>query len=97
VLWSQALQRELRGSGVALTCVCPSAVATPLLDDMPAANAGAKYVKPGTPDQIVTSVMKAIDGGKPWVFPREAKALQLLQRFAPRMTDRATRLMLRSS
>jgi hypothetical protein len=62
---------------------------------MPAAKAGARYVKPGTPEQIVASVLQAIDRGKPWVFPREAKALQLLQRFTPRMMDRATRLMLK--
>ena len=97
VLWCQALQRELAGTGVGVTCVCPSAVATPLLDDMPAAKRGAKYVRPATPDQIVSKVLAAMDKGRPWVFPREAKALQVLQRFTPGLLDRATRLMLRAT
>lgn len=95
VLWSQALRRELAGSGVGVTCVCPSAVATPLLDDMPAAKRGARYVRPASPEQVVDAVLKAMDRGRPWVFPREAKALQVLQRFTPRALDRATRLLLR--
>lgn len=97
VLWSQALRRELAGTGVEVTCVCPSAVATPLLDAMPAAKRGARYVRPATPEQIVAAVLTAMDRGRPWVFPREAKALQLLQRFTPRALDRATRLMLRAT
>ena len=95
VLWSDALRRELAGSGVHVTCVCPSAVATPLLDAMPAAKRGGKYVRPATPDEIVDAVLKAMDRDRAWVFPREAKALQVLQRFTPRLLDRATRLMLK--
>jgi short-subunit dehydrogenase len=97
VMWSQALARELSGTGVGVTCVCPSAVATPLLDDMPASKRGQRYVRPATPEQIVDKVLEAMDRGRPWVFPREAKALQVLQRFTPRLLERATRLMLRAS
>lgn len=97
VMWSQALARELAGSGVGVTCACPSAVATPLLDDMPAAKRGQRYVKPATPEQIVDAVLAAMDRGRPWVFPREAKALQVMQRFSPRLLDRATRTLLRSA
>ena len=94
VLWSQALARELRAEGVRVTCVCPSAVATPLLDDMPAAR-GAKWAKPADPARIVDAVLKAQDHDRAWVFPREAKAIQVLQRFTPRLLERATRLALR--
>lgn len=97
VLWAEALRRELRGTGVGVTCVCPSAVATPLLDDMPAAKRGTRYLKPATPEQIVDAVLRAMDRERAWVFPREAKALQLMQRFTPRALDQATRLLLRSS
>ncbi|MGH9138798.1 MAG: SDR family NAD(P)-dependent oxidoreductase [Acidimicrobiales bacterium] len=95
VMWSQALRRELVRSGVGVTCVCPSAVATPLLDDMPASKAGQRYLKPAAPEQVVEAVLKAVDRGRPWVFPREAKALQLLQRFAPHALERTTRWILR--
>lgn len=95
VLWSQALARELRGSGVGVTCACPSAVATPLLDDMPASKRGARYLRPAEPEEVVDAVLKAMTTGRPWVFPREAKALQLLQRYVPGLLDRTTRLMLR--
>lgn len=97
IMWAEALRRELLGTGVRVTCVCPSAVATPLLDDMPAAKRGTKYVRAATPEEIVDAVLRAMDRDRPWVFPREARALQVMQRFTPRLLDRATRLLLRSA
>ena len=96
VNWSQALAAELVGTHVKVTCVCPSAVATPLLDAMPASKRGERYLRPAGPDQVVHAVLKAMDEGRPWVFPREAKAIQLVQRFTPHLMQRLIRFMVRA-
>ncbi|MFN2538500.1 MAG: SDR family NAD(P)-dependent oxidoreductase [Mycobacteriales bacterium] len=91
VFWAQVLQKELRPKGLKVTCVCPSAVATPLLDDMPAAkNTKASAVKPATPEQIADAVLKAVDHDRFWVFPREARVLQSFQRHFPRLLGALT-------
>ena len=91
VFWAQVLRRELRPRGIGVTCVCPSAVATPLLDDMPAAkNAKVSTIKPASPEQIADAVLAAVDKGRFWVFPREARPLQFLQRHFPRTLGVAT-------
>lgn len=95
VNWSQALAAELDRSHVEVTCVCPSAVATPLLDAMPAAKRGERYLAPAEPDHVVDAVLKAMEHGRPWVFPREAKTLQLFQRFTPHLMQRGIRYMLK--
>jgi short-subunit dehydrogenase len=96
IMWCQALMKETRDSAITVTCVCPSVVATPLLDDMPAAKRGTRLVRPASPAKVADAVIEAIDRRREWVFPREARALQLLQRFAPRALDRVTGLILRS-
>lgn len=88
VMYAEVLRAELRGTGVGVTCVCPPAVATPLLDDMPAAKTGLGLIKAMQPGDVVDAIESAIDHDRFWVFPdTTAKLLWRLRRHAPRLVD----------
>jgi short-subunit dehydrogenase len=98
IMFSEILRLETRGQGVSVSCVCPPAVRTPLLDDMPVSAAAAeRYVKPLTPLRVVESLERAIEADRFWVFPDPvSKSLWRLRRYAPRALDAVTRRLLGS-
>lgn len=75
VRYAEVLRYELQGTGVELTCVCPPAVDTPLLADMPAAHEGLKYVPALKPEEVVDAIDQAVAKGRLWVFPGRGTAL----------------------
>jgi len=90
VYYAEVLRAELRGTGVSVSCVCPPAVATPLLDDMPVAKQSLGLVKAMTPEAVVDAIEKAIDDDRFWVFPdATSKVMWRLRRHTPRVLDGA--------
>jgi short-subunit dehydrogenase len=90
VYYSEVLRSELAGTGVRVTCVCPPAVATPLLDDMPVAKNSLGLVKAMQPAAVVDAIERAIDRDRFWVFPdATSKLMWRMRRYTPRVLDRA--------
>ena len=71
-IYTEVLYHENRDSGVRFACVCPPAVATPLLDQgretawpkLMAMNEGQEI----TPDQVLDAVESDLDRGRFWVL-----------------------------
>jgi NAD(P)-dependent dehydrogenase (short-subunit alcohol dehydrogenase family) len=70
--YTEVLYHENRNAGVRFACVCPPAVATPLLDQgkatawpkLMAMNEGQEI----TPEQVLAAVEKDLDSGQFWVL-----------------------------
>jgi short-subunit dehydrogenase len=91
MMFAECLRAESRGTGVQFTAVCPPAVATPLLDDMPASkDAAAGRLKPLSPEKVVLSVEKAVEANRFLAFPDSgSKALWRARRHTPRLVTTA--------
>jgi short-subunit dehydrogenase len=98
MMFAECLRAELRGKGVAFTVVCPPAVATPLLDDMPVSKAAAaKSLKPLTPEKVVLAVERAIESDRFMVIPDlPSKALWRMRRHTPGLVSAFTGKMIPS-
>lgn len=87
--FAETLAMEVRGSGVRVRCVCPPAVATPMLDGIYAhqsASAFQKLVKPISVEGVLDSVDASLRRGRrsPFVFPDiSTKVLWRLRRGVP--------------
>ena len=85
--FTETLQHEHLNSGVRFACVCPPAVATPLLQqgkesDWP--KMLEQQGEPITPDVVIDAIEKCLDKGKFFVLPtRDAKIGVLMRRLAP--------------
>ncbi len=96
VMYAEVLRSELARTGVRVTCVCPPAVATPLLDAMPHTKPGLRFVAPLVPEHVVDAVELAIERDRFWVFPDAgSKILWRIRRFTPRLLGAAIDRMLR--
>ncbi len=96
VMYAEVPRSELAGTGVRATCVCPPAVATPLLDAMPHTKPGLRFVAPLSPARVVDAVEQAIERDRFWVFPDAgSKVLWRLRRFVPGLVGAAVGRMLR--
>ncbi|WP_239342186.1 SDR family oxidoreductase [Frankia sp. CiP3] len=84
VIYAQTLRHELRGTGVRVSCVCPPAVATPMLDDMPAARAVSQRTMM-TPAAAVDAIERGLDRGRFWIFPGIARPVAIGQRLFPEL------------
>ncbi|WP_322748273.1 MULTISPECIES: SDR family NAD(P)-dependent oxidoreductase [unclassified Frankia] len=82
IIYAQTLRHELRGTGVKVSCVCPPAVATPMLDDMPAAKAVSQRTMM-TPVAAVAAIERGLDRNRFWIFPGVAGPVALGQRLFP--------------
>jgi short-subunit dehydrogenase len=91
MMFADCLRLESKGKGVGFTAMCPPAVATPLLDDMPVSKAAApSWMKPLTPEKVVLAVEKAIESNTFIAIPDLAsKAMWRMRRHTPRLVSTA--------
>lgn len=88
VMYSEVLRGEVARTGVKVHCVCPPAVSTPLLDDMPAAKDALGLVKAMQPEAVVDAIEKAVRRGSFWIFPDvPSKVMWRIRRHAPRLLN----------
>ena len=96
VMYAEVLRSELAATGLRVTCVCPPAVATPLLDAMPHTKPGLRFVAPMPPEKVIDAVERAIERDRFWVFPDAgSKILWRLRRLVPGLLGSAIDRMLR--
>jgi NAD(P)-dependent dehydrogenase (short-subunit alcohol dehydrogenase family) len=85
--FTETLYHENRDSGVRFACVCPPAVATPLLDQGKA-TAWPKMLDssgdPIAPQQVIDAIENALEKGKFWVYPNgNARIGSIMRRLFP--------------
>lgn len=95
-LWTEGLQAELAGTGVAVTVVFPGAIATDIVlnsgaGSVSAASAGDAPVRMTPPDAAARQIVDAIAAGAPRV--RIGKDARLLDRLVRLMPTKAIRLI----
>lgn len=76
VAFSEVLYHENRGRGVRFACVCPPAVATPLLDQGRATHwpKVLEQMPPIAPQEVLDAIEAALEAGRFWVFPGRGTA-----------------------
>jgi hypothetical protein len=87
--FSQALWGEARGSGVAVTALCPGPTRTGFVDALGAAEAGhtAIYSRLGEPEPVIEAGLRALHKGKAVVIPGlRNKVIAASGRFVPRQS-----------
>lgn len=88
VAFSEVLERELRGSGVRLCCVCPPLVDTPMIAP---GNASAKTLRhrslpPISASQVLDAIERDLGRGRLFCFPDLRSEISWrVRRFAPRL------------
>ncbi len=89
IMYAEVLKLEVALAGIHVTCICPPAVSTPLLDDMPAAKAvSTGIMKPLSSARVIDAVEKAIEKDQFYVFPDIGSKLEArLRRHAPRVLE----------
>jgi len=85
--FTETLYHENRDSGVRFACVCPPAVATPLLDQG-RATAWPKMLddsgEPISPQQVIDAIETCLDKNNFWVYPnRNARIGSIMRRLFP--------------
>lgn len=104
---SQSLAAELRGTGIGLTILCPGTINTPIVERSQMRgnaqhnqqNAVAHYARHGaSPDEVAADCLHDIEKGRLFcVTPRREVGLGwLAQRLSPGITQRLSRLRMRS-
>ncbi len=89
--FGEVLAYELRGTGVKIATVRPSAVNTPLIDQATDAVKSLRDVaakgQMAAPETIIDAIEKGLARGDMWIYPTaDARALQWLRRFSPKLT-----------
>lgn len=89
-MYTEVLYHENRDSGVKFACVCPPAVATPLIqqgkDTAWPKLMSSKEDDYMTPEGVVDAVEVEMEKGKFWVFPhRDAKIGYIMRRLLPNL------------
>lgn len=88
--FSEALRRELAGSGVDVTHVSPRAVRTPLCSEKVLAFAAATNMAMDAPEMVAERIVAAIAGGeRDVVIGRAERWFARINALAPRLIDRA--------
>lgn len=87
--YSESLWMETRGRGVKVACVCPPAVATPMLPDFYAAPENQKKAMPIAAETVIDAIEKALAKDRFLVLPHpSAKVLWRLRRHTPGLLRR---------
>jgi NAD(P)-dependent dehydrogenase (short-subunit alcohol dehydrogenase family) len=103
VALSRALRAEVAGDGIRVTAVCPSFIATPLLDNLNPgmeqnnATSGVHEIvgrfqgRLGDPDELAEAVLRGVAANKTLVvYPRSQWPVVVTQRVAPWLVERVT-------
>jgi short-subunit dehydrogenase len=87
VTFSEVLYHENRNKGVRMTCVCPPAVNTPLLDQAAAAKPKTLEISPPIePQTVLDAIDESLAQSKFWCFPGKGTKLNWrLRRFIPEL------------
>lgn len=92
--FAETLAMELRGSGVAVRCVCPPAVQTPMLDDIYAQGLPTRmqrFARPITAEQVIDALEKSLEKkptAQTMVFPdASTKVMWRIRRWTPRLLN----------
>ena len=91
--YAEALSNELHGTGVQLTCVCPTEVDTPLAKEIRSIDASAfGGMRPMSVEKFMDQVEEKVDRREPplFVFPGVSGALWRARRWAPDFMRRQT-------
>lgn len=89
VAYSEALWMENRARGLKIACVCPPAVATPMLPDFFAQPEKRKKAMAIPPEAVVAAIEKALAKNRFLVLPHlSGKALWRVRRHTPRLLRR---------
>jgi NAD(P)-dependent dehydrogenase (short-subunit alcohol dehydrogenase family) len=90
VAFTEVLHYETRNRGVRVVCVCPPAVATPLLEQAKPRPKILDRMPPIQPDEVLDAIEKGLEAGDLWVFPGRGTSLAWrLRRLAPSLVWRA--------
>ncbi|MER6566942.1 SDR family oxidoreductase [Streptomyces sp. NPDC001093] len=86
----EVLAAECRGTGVTITCACPPAVETPLLDHVRRTHPHAVSAKRGiAPHTVLAAIEHSHAKGRPFAFPgRGTTAVWRARRLAPTLLGR---------
>ncbi|MDD5175014.1 MAG: SDR family NAD(P)-dependent oxidoreductase [Sterolibacterium sp.] len=86
--FTEGLYHENRKSGVRFACVCPPAVATPLLDQARDTVWPKMFnlAPPTTPEKVLDTMEAALEKGRFWVMPEFGTLVYYwMRRFAPNL------------
>lgn len=84
--YSESLWTENRHRGVKIACVCPPAVATPMLPDFYAAPENQKRAMPIPPDTVIDAIETALAKDRFLVLPHvSGKVIWRMRRHSPRL------------
>jgi NAD(P)-dependent dehydrogenase (short-subunit alcohol dehydrogenase family) len=84
VAFSEVLHHENRGRGVRIACVCPPAVATPLLDQAKSQPKILQQVPPIRPERVLDAIERGLERGRLMIYPDfTARWVIRLRRFLP--------------
>lgn len=90
VAFTEVLHYENRNRGVRIVCVCPPAVATPLLEQSKHRPKILDRMPPIQPDEVLDAIERGLEAGDLWVFPGRGTSLAWrLRRLAPALVWRA--------
>ncbi len=92
VSYTETLWMETRGRGIKVACVCPPAVATPMLNAFHPQEANVVKVQKVaiTSDQVVDQIEKCLERNRLWVLPGMAKPMVSLRRYCPNLVRKLT-------
>jgi short-subunit dehydrogenase len=89
--WSRAIRKDLRGTGVSVSIICPPAVDTPFFETAGRAEFRQENKKNGmvSPVEVARCIVRAIlDEQTEVVISGRARMLHALDRMAPSLVDR---------
>ena len=85
VAFCEVLSHELRDTGLAVACVCPPLVDTPMIRQLEDGGVTShRKITPLAPEVVIDAVERALAAGDLFVFPgRGTKAMVRTRRLAP--------------
>lgn len=83
--FTEIVHHENRASGVRFVCVCPPMVQTPLLEQVTSDPKVMGEGEPMTADEVLDAIEDALERGRFWVTPGQARYAVVARRLVPRL------------